>query len=157
MRIGKYLYFYMSWIYNKFFYVNGIIAKCRIRFKPCLLKSVLEFILAFGYTHTLSATAGRSLDQYRISDCACNFECRLNICHRSVRSRHYRDTRLFHHFPCCRFVPHKLYHFCRRTYKFNPVILTKPRKFRVFRKKSKPRMYSITSGSQCRLDNVAHF
>src|SRR3954447_24230462 len=90
------LHFDVAWINQKFFDVNITVAERRFRFglRHWQLAGHLAFVAR--HTHAAPATAGRSLDQDRVSYLASRDFGLVEGANDAVTARHQRDARLLH-------------------------------------------------------------
>src|SRR5207237_9408738 len=67
MGVAEHLNFNMSWLFDVFFDVHGVVAECALRLSLRGVQGAAQLGLVAHNTHALAATAGRSLEQARAS------------------------------------------------------------------------------------------
>src|SRR5579885_3235824 len=91
---------------HQLFHVHFIVAEGAQRLAPRIAQRRFQIRLAIDAAHSLSAAAGRGLEQHRIADLAGDTLGFLNFAERLLCSRHHRRARRDRHLPRRRFRSH---------------------------------------------------
>ncbi len=123
---------HMTWIFDKFLNVHGVVTEGIGGFSLCHVKLEFKFIPVFCHTHSLAATAGGGFDHNRITDSICQFFSHHCIVDWFFRSRNNRNSRFHHGRSCLGFISHLIDYVRFRPDKGNAVFFTFSYKFTIF-------------------------
>ena len=115
MLITHNLNFDMSRVFNKFFYVDCGIPKCRFCFSTGHLECLFKFFFLPNDPHSFSTAAGRGFNNNRINYFRSNFFCLLNFRYNSIASRNNRYPVFPHGIFRKGFIAHCIDHFRGRS------------------------------------------
>src|SRR4029079_16326727 len=96
MLITYDLDFDVTWLFNKFFNIDTIVAKGCFGFLAFFIPQFFEILFSPDYTHPFSTTTGCSVHDDRVTDVLADFLCMSNIIYQTTTTWDNRNA-CFHH------------------------------------------------------------
>ena len=121
MSVSHDLDLYMAWVFNIFFNVHGVIAKCVGRLSLSHVEIEFKIIFRAGDTHALSTSAGGGFDHNRITDFVCKLFAGLYVIDWIFRTWNDRNSGLHHCLSGVGFISHAVDNICTWSDKCNAV------------------------------------